>query len=110
MFCGRRGYRPQTLALALQDLFTSFGELLSTRDIGEWHKTTMLRMGTFIQTWLNHELGKPMQLQELMYMTYGHFEASDPRDNVFALIGLASGEHQDLINYDLTTGRSSHKP
>jgi Heterokaryon incompatibility protein (HET) len=101
---GRTSFQSQALALAMQDMLPSFGKLLSISGVEEWRKVAMLRLELFNRIRLNYTRGKQVKLQELLYATYGYFEASDPRDHVFALIGLVGGEeYQDLVDYELTT-------
>jgi hypothetical protein len=104
IFCGAYSCRPPVFAIMMQDVFTSFSKLRLLEQFGYYRNYIMLRFQIFAQMWQNHRSGKLMKLGELLFATFGHFEASDPRDKVFALIGLLEkNRHEDLIDYHLTT-------
>jgi hypothetical protein len=92
------------LGIVLHDMLASFSKLRSVGQFGSYRNYTMQRLEIFAHMRRDYWSGKPIKLGDLMYETFGHFEASDPRDNVLALIGLVGEErHKDLINYHLTT-------
>jgi hypothetical protein len=103
MFCGAHSFRPEILGILFQDVFSSFSKLRSVEQLSFNRNYAMLHVEIFVHTWQNHWLGKSMKLGELIYATFSHFQASEPRDNIFALIGLVGEQrYGDLIDYHLT--------